>query len=96
MDFKKLKSEMETVFSRISESALAGDIPDESDASTLLRLARQMQSAANESWLSECEDFVHLTNQLLHSVKKQQTQDAIMIVESLNDAQMYCHETYRL
>ena len=96
MDFKKLKQEMETVFNTISEAALAGDPPKEDDASLLLRLSRQMHSMADEAWETESEDFSHLANQLLHAVKKGETQDAIMIVESLNDAQSYCHQTFRL
>jgi XXXCH domain-containing protein len=95
MDLKTTKQEMETVFQSIQSRTIEGAMPEEKDVSQLLRLARQMQMLADDDWADECEDFQHLVDQLLHAVKKNQVSDAILLVESLSDAQTYCHRTFR-
>jgi hypothetical protein len=36
-----------------------------------------------------------LANQLLQTVKKGKLEDAIRLIDSLQDAQDYCHRTYK-
>jgi XXXCH domain-containing protein len=50
---------------------------------------------AEDIWADELEDFVHMAKQLLQAVKHGKVEDCILIVDSLNDAQEYCHRTFK-
>ena len=50
---------------------------------------------AEEPWVGEAEDFAHLANQLLQTVKKGKREDAIRLVDSLQDALDFCHRTFK-
>jgi XXXCH domain-containing protein len=92
---KTLKKDLEVIFDSILEKSKTGEVPSESEVAQFERLSRRFLSMANDAWLEECEDFVHLANQLLKAVKKGQAHDAIQLVESLNDARTFCHRTYK-
>uniref|UniRef100_A0A7C4EJE0 GAK system XXXCH domain-containing protein n=1 Tax=Fundidesulfovibrio putealis TaxID=270496 RepID=A0A7C4EJE0_9BACT len=95
MDFRVLKSSMESTFQKILDSAHDGQIPDEALVNQFVRLSTQLHMQADEDWVGEAEDFAHLANQLLQSVKKGKREDSIRLVDSLQDAQDYCHRTYK-
>lgn len=92
---KTLKNDLDTVFEAILEKTKIGELPSERETEHFERLSRKFLSLAEDIWIDECEDFVHLTNQLLKAVKKGQAHDAIQLVEALNDARTYCHRTYK-
>ena len=94
MDVLAGMKQLETIFAPIAEKAEAGELPLLDHATEFARLARLMRPSVDEPWADEWEDFQHLANQLLHAVKKNEIHDAVMIVESLSDAQSYCHRTF--
>jgi len=94
MEMKKLKEEMQTLFSGIQESTQLGELPSLQETAQFERLARRLLTMASEDWMDECEDFVHIVDQLHKSVKQGLTSDAILLVESIHDAKTFCHRTY--
>ncbi len=95
MDFRVLKSSLEQTFQKILDFAQDGQLPDEKLVNQFVRLSTQLHVQADESWVGEAEDFAHLSNQLLQAVKKGKLEDTIRLVDSLQDAQDYCHRTYK-
>ena len=95
MDFRELKASMDEVFQTILGIIQDGQIPEETVVTQFARLATQLHLQAGEAWAGEAEDFAHLANQLLLVVKKGKRADAIRLVDSLQDAQDYCHRMYR-
>ncbi len=95
MNFKTLKAKMEEHFDTIQESASAGEMPPITEIEAFERLVKRMASFVQDDWAGELEDFHHMTRQLLHSARKGEVQEAIRIVESLNDAQTFCHQSFR-
>ena len=61
----------------------------------LARLAQRLHQQADEDWMDEAEDFSHLAGQLLGACKKGDVEGAVMLVESLDEAQTFCHRTYK-
>ena len=96
MDFAELKKSLTEVFARIQEKSTAGDLPEQKDADHFLRLARLLETQADDDWADEAADFAHLATQLLQAVKKGLLEESVMLVESLDDAQNYCHRTYQV
>ena len=96
MSFASVKQELETVFNAILEKAKTGDMPEMADVQTFVRLTTRMQSFSDDDWADEYEDFSQLAQQFLHAVKKKELQDAIRLVESLNDAKTYCHRDFKM
>ena len=96
MSFASLKQELDTVFNTIQEKSSTGGMPETADIQQFVRLATRIQSFAEDEWADEYEDFSQLAQQLLHAVKKNQLQDAIRLVESLNDAKSYCHRDFKM
>lgn len=94
MEMKKLKQEMDALFTTIQEQTQLGELPAAADVAHFERLARRMMTMAEEDWVDECEDFVHIVDQLHKSVKQGLTADAILLVESIHDAKTFCHRTY--
>lgn len=94
MQMKKLKGEMQALFTAIQESTQIGELPSLENTAQFERLARRLLTLANEDWMDECEDFVHIVDQLHKSVKQGLTADAILLVESIHDAKTFCHRTY--
>ncbi len=95
MDFSTIKQDMTRVFETITSKTDEGLLPDEDSVNSFVRLSRRLHQLADESWIGEAEDFSHLANQLLNAVKKGDLENSIMLVESLQDAQAYCHRTFR-
>ena len=85
---------MDVLFSSIQEQTQLGELPSVSDIAQFERLARRLMTVASEDWVDECEDFVHIVDQLHKSVKQGLTADAILLVESIHDAKTFCHRTY--
>lgn len=94
MQFTVLKQEMESCFDQIKSTAQDGGMPDAELVNAFLRLTQKMQAQADEEWMDECLDFVHMVQQLVHAVKKNELSDAIMIVESLDENRNNCHMTF--
>ncbi|GFK95364.1 hypothetical protein NNJEOMEG_03226 [Fundidesulfovibrio magnetotacticus] len=95
MDFRQLKSSLEQTFQKILDKVQDGQLPNEQDVAHFARLTTQLHVQADEDWAGEAEDFSHLANQLLQTVKKGKREDAIRLVDSLQDAQDFCHRTYK-
>jgi XXXCH domain-containing protein len=94
MNFVALKNNLEKVFDSIKSTTDEGSLPSLEDASQFVRLTAQLQMQAKEQWVDEAEDFAHLASQLLSAVRKSQLEDAVLLVESLDDARAYCHRMY--
>ena len=95
MDFRDLKINLEQVFQKLLDSVQDGQLPAEADVSQFARLCTTLHMQADEEWSGEAEDFSHLANQLLQAVKKGKREDSIRLVDSLQDAQDYCHRTFK-
>lgn len=95
MDFRALKTALDEAFQIILEATQDGQIPEEKVVNQFVRLSTQLHVQAEEDWAGEAEDFAHLANQLLQAVKKGKREDSIRLVDSLQDAQDYCHRTYK-
>lgn len=95
MDFKTTKHDLEEVFTSIKNQIEEGSLPDVATANRFSRLAGVMHQLADEAWMEEAEDFSHLAGQLLNSAKKHDLETCVMLMESLQDAQSFCHRTFR-
>ncbi|WP_428563382.1 MAG: GAK system XXXCH domain-containing protein [Solidesulfovibrio sp. DCME] len=95
MEFQTTKRDLETVFTHIQNQVAEASLPDEASVNRLVRLARKLHQLADEDWVDEAEDFSHLAGQLLNAVKKGDVEDCVMLVESLDDAQSFCHRMFR-
>jgi XXXCH domain-containing protein len=95
MDFKSTKRDLEAVFTSIVNQVEDVSLPDEATVNKFARLAGRMHQIADEAWMDEAEDFSHLAGQLLNAVKKGDVESCVMLVESLQDAQSFCHRTFR-
>lgn len=95
MDFRTLKRSLDEVFSRMQLAAEAGELPEQADVDQFMRLARLMLTQARDEWAGEAEDFAQLAQQLVQAVKKRHREDAVMLVESLDDARQYCHRSFQ-
>lgn len=95
MDFKTTKHELERVFEQIKSKAEEASLPLEEDVHLFVRLSRRMHQLAAESWVDEAEDFSHLATQLHNAVRKGDVEDSILLVDSLQDAQAYCHRMFK-
>jgi XXXCH domain-containing protein len=95
MDFKTTKRDLEAAFTSIVSQVDDVSLPDEATVNRFARLAARMHQLADEDWVDEAEDFSHLAGQLLNAVKKGDVESCVMLVESLQDAQSFCHRTFR-
>jgi len=95
MEFKTTKRDLEAVFAKIQSQVEDATLPDEETVNKFARLARKLHQLADETWMDEAEDFSHLAGQLLNAVKKGEAEDCVMLVESLDDAQAFCHRSFR-
>jgi len=95
MEFKTTKRDLEEVFTLIQSQVEDASLPDESTVNRFVRLARKLHQMADDAWVDEAEDFSHLAGQLLNAVKKGDVEDCVMLVESLGDAQSFCHRMFR-
>lgn len=95
MDFKTLKLSMERTFEGIVNASREGDLPQEKEVAQFVRQCRQLHMQAEEDWAGEAEDFAHLATQLHQAVKNQDAEEVVILVQSLNDAQSYCHRMFK-
>ncbi len=95
MEFQTTKRDLEEVFTHIQNQVAEANLPDEESANRLVRLSRKLHQLAAENWMDEAEDFSHLAGQLLNAVKKGDVEGCVMLVESLDDAQSFCHRMFR-
>ncbi|HDQ39430.1 MAG TPA: GAK system XXXCH domain-containing protein [Desulfonatronum sp.] len=95
MDFHNLKRHLNTFFSALQRSADAGELPQLSDAASFVLFAEKMHMNASDDWLPEAEDFLHLARQLHSAIKHKKIQDTVLLMDALQDAQEFCHRTYR-
>jgi XXXCH domain-containing protein len=95
MNFVALKHSLENVFQSIKAATDEAALPSLEDVAQFAKLAQLLQLQAKEQWVDEAEDFAHLAAQLLSAVKKSQLEDAVLLVESLDDAKAYCHRMYQ-
>lgn len=95
MDFKTTKRDLEAAFAHILTQVEEASLPDEATVNRFARLAGRMHQLADEAWMDEAEDFSHLAGQLFNAVKKNDLESCVMLVESLQDAQSFCHRTFR-
>lgn len=96
MEFSSLKQNMSEAFARIQGKTQSGEFPDLADAELLVRLTRLMEVQAPDEWVDEAADLTHMATQLLQAVKAGQLEESVMIAESIDDAQQYCHRTYQM
>lgn len=95
MDFSKLKQQLEAYFQALQHSVEAGELPNLRDVAAFVQMAERMHMNAREDWLSEAEDFLHLSRQLHLAVKNKHLRDAVLLLDALQDAQEFCRRTYR-
>lgn len=94
MDFSALKRRMEECFTDIQGKAQTGELPPVEAVDGFLRLCLHMHSDAPDDWADEADDFCHLARELQLAVKQKRIEDAVMLVESLDDARTYCHRAF--
>lgn len=94
MEFKTLKQEMEKVYQKIAQDIEVNHMPDLGVLHEFTRLARMLPMVAADDWADEAEDFSHLATQLLQAAKKNDFKTLVQLLDSLNDAQQFCHKTF--
>lgn len=95
MDFQTLKNDLGTIFATLQRSTEAGELPTIQDVTRFVALTTKLHMNAPDEWINEAEDFLHLARQLHSSVKHQHVQDAVLLMDALQDAQEFCHRTYQ-
>ena len=95
MDFKTTKRDLEEAFTQIVNHIDEATLPDEATVNRFARLAGRLHQLADEEWMGEAEDFAHLAGELLVTVKKKDLESCVMLVESLQDSEAFCHRTFR-
>ncbi len=95
MDFASLKQQLDQYFTKIKNASMEGDQPELADVKQFVRLCSQMQNFAVEDWAFEADDFTHLANELLQTVKNENIQDMFHLIHSLEDARNFCHRTFK-
>ena len=95
MRFRQIKNDLDTVFTRIKNTSAEGDPPVEEDVKLFVRLCSHMQTLAEEEWAFEADDFLHLAQELLQTVRKGEIQKTIPLIDSLEEAKIYCHRTFQ-
>jgi XXXCH domain-containing protein len=89
MDLRELTSSITSQLSAITQKSEQGDVPEEPDALEFHRLCQKLQSIAPDDWYEEAEDFTHLANQLCQALKQGRTQEAILLIDSIEDSYNY-------
>jgi len=79
----------------IQQAGDSGELPSLKDVTLFLQSTERMAMNADEAWHAEAEDFLHLTRQLHMVVKKNNLQEAVLILDALRDAQEFCHRTFK-
>lgn len=95
MDFKTLKAGLDKAFQEIQSQTEHGELPDPLLVGNFVRSCRQLHILALDEWVGEAEDFAHMAEKLLQAVKNGLVEEAVLCVESLSEAQTYCHRTFK-
>lgn len=95
MDFRTFKVELEKVYADITQSIHAHTLPELETLQEFTRLARMMPMLADDEWIGEAEDFAHLATQIYQAAKKNDFKTVVQLADSLEDAQRFCHKTFR-
>ncbi len=95
MRFPQIKKDLDEVFTKIKTTSAEGDLPDVEDVKHMVRLCSHMQSFAPDEWAFEADDFLHLAQELLQSVRQSEVQETIPLIDSLEEAQIFCHRTFK-
>ncbi len=95
MNTKQTKFKLQDLYDQFVEDVHNGELPKETDIRTFIRLFEHFVTQVDFEMTAECEDFIHMSKQLLHAVKRKSLSEAIQLVDSLNDAKSYCHDNLR-
>jgi len=95
MNFASTKQDLEKAFEEIKANAFGGELPSLETVNLFARLSQRFLQMAEGGWIGEAEDFSHLASQLLSACKKGDVEGSVMIVESLEEAKVYCHRTFK-
>lgn len=95
MEFAALKAGLETSFSHIQMRTAHGELPELDQVSAFVRLSRQLHIQAPDQWAGEAEDFAHMAEKLMQAVKNSSVEESVLCVESLSEAQTYCHRMFK-
>jgi len=95
MEFTALKSGLEKVFEDIQTQSSHGELPKIEQVSSFVRLCRQLHTQAPDEWADEAGDFTHMAEKLLQAVKNGLVEESVLCVESLSEAQTYCHRLFK-
>jgi XXXCH domain-containing protein len=95
MRLRQIKQDLDTVFTKIKNTSAEGDLPEVEDVKQFVRLCSHMQTYAHEDWAFEADDFLHLAQELLQSVRQKEIQETIPLIDSLEEAKTYCHRTFK-
>lgn len=95
MEFAALKAGLEAAFSQIHTRATHGELPEIDTVGSFVRLCRQLHTQAPDQWADEAEDFAHMAEKLLQAVKNNAVEESVLCVESLSEAQTYCHRMFK-
>jgi len=95
MEFTALKSSLEKIFLDIQTRTTHGELPESEQVNSFVRLCRQLHTQAPDEWADEAGDFAHMAEKLLQAVKNRLVEESVLCVESLNEAQTYCHRMFK-
>ncbi|MEW5772771.1 MAG: GAK system XXXCH domain-containing protein [Thermodesulfobacteriota bacterium] len=95
MEFTALKSGMDRTFQEIQTRTSHGELPELERVGAFVRLCRQLHTQAPDEWADEAGDFSHMAEKLLQAVKNGSVEESVLCVESLNEAQTYCHRMFK-
>jgi XXXCH domain-containing protein len=89
MDLNELTSILSSQLNTLTARCQQGEVPEEPVANEFHRLCQKLQSNAPDDWYEEAEDFAHLANQLCQAIKQGRSQEAILLIDSLEDSYNY-------
>lgn len=95
MEFTALKAGLESSFQEIQTCTSHGELPEIDQVNAFVRLCRQLHTQAPDEWADEAGDFAHMAEKLLQAVKNGAAEESVLCVESLNEAQTYCHRMFK-
>lgn len=95
MEFSALKASMDKSFQEIQTRTTHGELPELEQVNQFVRLCRQLHTQAPDDWADEAGDFAHMAEKLLQAVKNGAAEESVLCVESLNEAQTYCHRMFK-
>ena len=95
MEFAALKAILEKTFRIIQNRTAHGELPEVDQVSSFVRYCRQLHTQAPDDWADEAGDFAHMAEKLLQAVKNGLAEESVLCVESLNEAQTYCHRMFK-